>query len=161
MRGSSGSDAAIARVRTLLVERAHTRRARTATEDRDGAAAVCAHRLVRQGAGTADGAGTAVRGRRDAIAARAPTDAAALIARGIDARDGVGFDGVLAMRARAGVAVDGLKVKVPIYIRVTWLALNKQTRALRKRLFFAKTRAASSSKQNTAILPLDRDPTRT
>lgn len=126
MRGSSGSDAAIARVRTLLVERAHARRARTATEDRDGAAAVCAHRLDRQGAGTADGAGTAVRGRRDAIAARAPTDAAALIARGIDARDGVGFDGVLAMRARAGVAVDALKV--PIYIRVTWLALNKQLR---------------------------------
>ena len=160
MRGSSGSDAAIARVRTLLVERAHARRARTATED-PRAAVVCAHRLVRQGAGTSDGTGTAVRGRRDAIAARAPTDAAALIARGIDARDGVGFDGVLAMRARAGVAVDGLKVKVPIYIRVTWLALNKQTRALRKHLFFAKTRAASSSKQNTAILPLDRDPTRT
>ena len=112
MRGSSGSDAAIARVRTLLVERAHTRRARTATEDRDGAAAVCAHRLVRQGAGTADGAGTAVRGRRDAIAARAPTDAAAPIARDIDARDGVGFDRVLAMRARAGVAVDGRKVPI-------------------------------------------------
>lgn len=149
MRGSSGSDAAIARVRTLLVERAHTRRARTATEDRDGAAAVCAHRLVRQGARTADNTGTAVRGRRDAIAARAPTDAAALIARGIDARDGVGFDGVLAMRARAGVAVDGL-MKVPIYFRVTWLALNNS-----QHLFFAKTRVVV---QNTAIHPLDRGP---
>ena len=111
MRGSSGSDAAIARVRTLLVERAHTRRARTATDD-PRASAASTHRLVRQGAGTADGTATAVRGRRDAIAARAPTDAAALIARGIDARDGVGFDGVLAMRARAGVAVDGRKVPI-------------------------------------------------
>ena len=134
MRGSSGSDAAIARVRTLLVERAHTRRARTATEDRDGAAAVCAHRLVRQGAGTADGTGTAVRGRWDAIAARAPTGAAAPIARGMDARDGVGFDRVLAMRARAGVVVDGV-MKVPIYIRVTWLALNNS-----QHLFLLNTR---------------------
>ena len=133
MRGSSGSDAAIARVRALLVERAHARRARTATED-PRAAVVCAHRLVRQGAGTADGTGTAVRGRRDAIAARAPTGAAAPIARGMDARDGVGFDRVLAMRARAGVVVDGV-MKVPIYIRVTWLALNNS-----QHLFLLNTR---------------------
>ena len=58
---------------------------------------------------------------------------------------------MLAMRARAGVVVDGV-MKVPIYIRVTWLALNNS-----QHLFLLNTVAA----QNTAILPLDRDPTRT
>ena len=71
---------------------------------------------------------------------------------GMDARDGVGFDRVLAMRARAGVVVDGV-MKVPIYIRVTWLALNNS-----QHLFLLNTRRWP---RNTAITPLDQDPTRT
>jgi len=94
VRGSSGSDAATARVRTLLT--ASSRAAKIALGDPRTRSA---HRVVRPGDGTArrrEGTADApgddddAPRRDDAIAARAPREATAPIARVMDTRAWVG-----------------------------------------------------------------------